>query len=644
MKKISLLLLFLIITAAALYSCFAEEVYAPIMMTDFIPPEKAEINVRDIRVKGFTLDWTESVGNAYEYEYAIAASHSGDIENYETAVENDHIVLDFTSDYLLNGTYRVTRMIAGKEYKIKIFVRSKNIPVTEYLSTSATLPYIDDAELVNVQINGQDAIYDKVDDIYSHYYFIDQEEENYTFTYQLMRGCGLYINGVKVESEVLPIMPYVPLEVTAVHERTQASRDYIIYVGSRSNGLPVVVINTESNRRMRDKNNEVEAHIKIIDSEYNPLGIGLYEGEISLKGRGNSSWGMPKQSYNFYIEDKTQILDMAPAREWLLMANYSDKSLIRNYTAYEFSRDLGAAFAPKLRFVELIWNGDYRGTYCIGERVKIDTGRLDLPKIKADMTDEYELTGSYILEINNRGRLNSGEITFTSTKINRGQKTVWGPAEGDAVVIKQPGADNLSDAAYEYIRDYFNEAEDALFGDDFKDPEKGYRKYLDTATFVDWYLINELYKNVDGDFRLSTFLYKPRGDDKFYMGPVWDFDLGAGNADYRSCDDPEGWYIRTSIWYMRLFEDEAFEREFKDRWNYLKNNGYFEVFFQRIDDTAAILAKSAEMNFARWPILGEYVWPNAGDVWSRRTYQSEIDYLKEWLYLRIEWIDKEINK
>ena len=414
------------------------------------------------------------------------------------------------------------------------------------------------------------------------------------------------------------------------------------YTNNQNNGLPVVIIDTDSRLRS-DKNAVIRARMKIIDSEYNPLGIGLYDGVIEISGRGNSSWGMPKRGYNIFLPEKHQILDMAPHTHWLIMANYSDKSLMRNYTAYEMARDMGMAMAPRMRFVDMVINGEYIGNYVFGERPKIAEGRLDFPKLKSDMTDQYEISGTYLLEINHRWRLRDDELTFNTEKISGGQSTVWGPAEGDTVVIRQPSAKNMPRGGYEYIKNYFNAAEDALFGEEFKDPVKGYRAYIDTGSFIDWYLINEFYKNVDADFRLSTFLYKPRGG-KLHMGPVWDFDLGAGNADYRSCDDPEGWYVRTSIWHSRLFEDEAFEREFIERWNYLKDNGYFEVFFRRIDETAEKIKKSAEMNFLIWPVLGTYVWPNANEPWERTTYQSEIDYLKDWLTRRFEWIDNEINK
>jgi len=321
---------------------------------------------------------------------------------------------------------------------------------------------------------------------------------------------------------------------------------------------------------------------------------------------------------------------------------------MRNYTAYELYRDMGALFSPKFRFVDLIINGKYMGTYCIGERIKIEKGRLDLPKIKAEETIKdtktgtlvvpptsgADLSGSYVLEVNSTDKYDKSEIIFETKKINWNRDHFFS--------IKQPGEKNLSVEAYEYIKGYVNDTEDALFADNFKDPVNGYRKYIDTSTFIDWYIVNEIYKNVDSGFHTSVYMYKPR-DGKLCMGPVWDFDLGAGNADYAGCDDPKGWYVRNSAWFTRLFEDEAFAKEFKDRWNYLKAN-CFDKTFKRIGDTAQLLHKSQAMNFDKWQILGVYVWPNAGDVRSRNTYESEIEYLKEWLTARIEWMDKEINK
>jgi len=614
---------------------------------NIIPPANAALTVSDIRVKGFTLSWPDIDGDC---EYAVAASSFGKIEDYKTALENNHIILDFTPAKTLGGSYKATGMIAGKEYEIKLFARKKNTLPALYLSAKATLPYIDDAEILNVFIDGEAMMYDKYTDSFIKAYLPGKTEiQEYTVTFKLGRLCVLYIDGVKIEEKEFKIKDGEVLLATAVNEKTNGARDYIISVKPIDNGIPLVIINVENNRQVNSKSSYLSADMTIFDSEINPYGIGLYSGKISIKGRGNSSLGMPKRSYNIQTEDKVMMLDMARSRDWMLAANYSDKSLMRNYIAFELYRDMGAAFSPRFKFVDLIFNGDYVGTYCIGERIKIDVGRLDLPKIKATETVKTnkkgitevipptsgdDLSGSYILEVNSTDKYSKDEIIFETKRIN------WNRAHFFS--IKQPGAKNMTEEAYNFISKYVNDAEDALFGDNFKDLEKGYRKYMETSTFIDWYIINELFKQVDAGFHSSVYLYKPRGE-KLCMGPIWDFDLGAGNADYGGCDNPEGWYVRNSEWFRRLFEDERFVAEFTARWNDVKDNLLGKT-FDRINETAKLIDKSQAMNFAKWRILGVYVWPNAGDVQSRTTYASEIEYLKEWLTARIEWMDKEINK
>ncbi|MCL1858084.1 MAG: CotH kinase family protein [Oscillospiraceae bacterium] len=612
-------------------------------------PESAVLKVSDIRIKGFTLSWKNLDGDC---EYAIAASSWGKIDDYKTALENNYIILDFTPGDILNGSYKATKMIAGKDYEIKLFARKKNTQAAEYLSAKASLPYLDEAELVKVYLDGEEMLYNSSEDSFTKVYIPGNNKNGeYNITYKLARLCALYINGVKIEDESFIIKEGENILVTAINEKTNAARDYEIAVMPLDNGLPVISINIENNRHVTSKNKYLEAEMTITESMLNSSEDyidGLFSGEIEIKLRGHSSSGMPKKSYNIKISEKSGILDMAPAKKWAFVANYSDKSLMRNYIAYELYRDMGAFFSPKFRFVDLIVNGEYMGNYIIGEKVKIGKGRLDLPKIKTEETVKIkrkgtltipptsgkDLNGSYVLEVNSTDKYDKGEIIFETKRINWRTEHFFS--------IKQPSEKNMSVEAYDYISNYVNETEDAIFAENFKDPKNGYRKYIDASTFIDWYIVNELFKNVDAGFHTSVYMYKPR-DGKLCMGPVWDFDIGAGNIDYAGCDDPKGWYVRYSAWFSRLFEDEAFAKEFKDRWNEVKAN-YFGRIFTRIDETAMLLEKSQAMNFDRWKILGVYVWPNADGVESRRTYESEVEYLKDWLNARIDWIDKEINK
>ena len=615
----------------------------------FKAPENAQLVVSDIRVKGFSLSWPELSG---EVEYAIAASSRGALGDYESAKENGYILLDFALGESLGGFYRATKMIAGKEYEIKLYARTKNTLPAEYLLGTATLPYLDDAELVEVYIDGEPAFYDKYEDSFSKIYLPGQEAGEYTVTYKTARQSELYEAGgeVKIEEGEFVIKDGEEILVTAKNEKLGAMRDYVISVRPLDNGIPLIAINVENSRPINSKTTYLKAELIIYDSATNPTkdyAASLFSGAIEIKGRGNSSFGNAKRGYNIELADKTAILNMAASRDWMLIGNYSDKTFMRNFIAYELYRDMGARFSPKLRFVDLALNGEYMGTYCFGERIKIDPGRLNLPKIKAEEqvkdkktgtliippTSGEDLSGSYVIEVNSTDKYSKDEIIFETKKVK------W--SEGHFFSIKQPGEKNLSPEAYEYISNYVNEAENALFADNFKDPDEGYRKYMDTASFVDWYIVNELFKNVDAGFHTSVYFYKPR-DQKLFMGPVWDFDIAAGNIDYGGCDDPKGWHVRYSAWFSRLFEDEEFEEEFVLRWNYVKEK-YLPQMFLKIDETASLLAQAQAQNFDKWPILGKYVWPNARGFERRDTYESEVEYLKQWLSDRIEWMDGEIN-
>ena len=170
--------------------------------------------------------------------------------------------------------------------------------------------------------------------------------------------------------------------------------------------------------------------------------------------------------------------------------------------------------------------------------------------------------------------------------------------------------------------------------------ERGYAAYFDVPSVVDYYILNELFKNVDANLRRSTFVYKPRGG-KLTFGPIWDYDLAMGNVDYSDAAFPTGWHVRKAPWYARLFEDPAFDARVRARWRQLRDEGTLSWVEGQVWDRARALSRVQEQNFERWQILGWYVWPNRVVTGS---YQGEIMAVQNWLASRISWMDGQLGR
>jgi hypothetical protein len=315
------------------------------------------------------------------------------------------------------------------------------------------------------------------------------------------------------------------------------------------------------------------------------------------------------------------MLGMPADKSWVLLANYSDKTLMRNYLAFEFSRRFGLAYTPQSHFVEVYLNGAYNGNYLLTELIQVDEHRLNIDELeKSDVADDL-ISGGYLLEIDER---KDADHWFLSGK-------------NIPFAIKSP--EDIAPEQLEYIQHYIQATEDAIFAENFTDPQEGYAKYIDVESFINWYLVNEITKNTDAKFAKSVFMYKPR-NGKLFMGPVWDFDIGIGNVNYGAGKQAEGWYIRDASWFQRLFDDPAFSQKVKDRWNELINKE-IKVVMNEIDKTAAYLEVSQTQNFNLWEILNKEVWPNPVVTGS---YEGEVKYMKTWLNTRIDWMDNELNQ
>lgn len=409
--------------------------------------------------------------------------------------------------------------------------------------------------------------------------------------------------------------------------------------------LPLIVITTNGQTILNDP--RIVCDMGIIDNgpgNRNALTdmYNNYNGRIAIEIRGSSSQSFPKKSYAFETQNlsganlNVPLLGMPSENDWILYAPYTDKTMMRDALAYRLGRDLGA-YAPRYAFAELFINGQYMGVYCLEEKIKRDNNRVNIATLTTADTSGNELTGGYILKID---RTDGPGSYFTST--------YPGNFGNINFVYSDPEGHELHPLQKNYIENTIDHFEDVLAGPQFMHPQNGYRKLIHVPSFIDYFLVNELSNNVDG-FRLSTFLYKNKNsiDSLIHMGPLWDYNLGFGNADYCSGASTSGWsYIHSGncgdvpFWWDRFMQDSTFVRELRCRYEELRltffSTSYLNGF---IDSVAQVLDESKDRNYLAWPILGTYVWPNP---FVGNTYQQEIVYMKSWINSRLNWMDANI--
>ncbi len=355
-----------------------------------------------------------------------------------------------------------------------------------------------------------------------------------------------------------------------------------------------------------------------------------YTGKINIEIRGSTSIVFPKKSYGFETQDEfgdpinVSLLDLPEENDWVLYAPFSDKSLIRNIISYRLSRELDH-YAPGTKLCELILNGEYRGVYVLIEKIKRDKNRVDISKLEPDEISGDDLTGGYIIKIDKKAG-NSGPSWFSELG-------------GIDFQYEYPKYDEIMPEQKDYIKSYIDSFEMALISDRFEDPEIGYRKYIDYSSFIDYFIVNEVSKNIDG-YMLSTFLYKDSKGGKLAMGPVWDFNLAFGNAYYREGYLTEGLQVSINSspwWWERLMQDTTFMADIKKRWQSIRTNQFKnETFYAMIDSLSLLLDEAQHRNFEKWDILGNYIWPN---YYVGESYEDEISFLKDWIFKRLQWLD-----
>ena len=378
--------------------------------------------------------------------------------------------------------------------------------------------------------------------------------------------------------------------------------------------IPTVHITTEGGKAIDSKEDYVKASFRFEDPSR------FYTDEESLevtgriKGRGNTTWGMPKKPYRIKLDEKTDLFGSPGDKDWILLANYSDKTLLRNIMAMEISRVCGMSWTPRMLSVEVYLNGKYLGVYTFCDHKEVSKDRVNI-----EVATETDLEGGYYLELE---EAMDEPVCF---------KTVW----DTPVMFHEP--EYPTEAQQKYVREWFNGFEHALERVQ-GEHDYAYRSYIDVPSFINYYIIQEITKNPDGNVRKSTYLTKEKGKP-LEMYHVWDFDITLGNCDYTNFEKPEGWQMRYVKWYNQMFFDPAFKKAVVDRWNEL-----YPALLTRVpaflDRQLALMAGAEARNFDRWQILGVKVWPN---YYYFPTYEQEYDFLKDFYADRLAWLNGMIN-
>ena len=397
-------------------------------------------------------------------------------------------------------------------------------------------------------------------------------------------------------------------------------RPYSLDVGDT--GLPSVFIRTNG-VPIDSRDVYVTGDITIMGGSTD-YAAALPTSSMKIKGRGNSTWDQPKKPYRFTLDASASVLGLPAARNWVLLANHYDMSLMRTSVVFDAARVLtNLAFTPSALSVDLYLNGRYDGTYALVEQLEVGANRIAIepPTSLADT--------SYWIEANSRAVEEGGiaGVDFFTTH------------SGQIFEYKSPKASSISPDQKAYIQAMVQRIEDGV--------ASGVPADVDVASFIDWLILEEVFKNQDSYFLSSVHLYRDKGQ-MLRMGPAWDFDLAAGNSNYGQIggfplNDWQGWFPKYYPWYDGLFRQLSFSTAFKARWNEVRAPLKARI-MASIDRQALLLAKSQQLNFQRWPILGVGLWPTPPALIAADTWPKQVDALRTWVDHRFAWMDAELNR
>ncbi len=420
-----------------------------------------------------------------------------------------------------------------------------------------------------------------------------------------------------------------------------------------SSNLPIIVINTNGQAIADDP--KIKTNFKIYYSgqgKTNSLSDKPhYDGFAGIEYRGSSSQQFPKKGLGIELwNEKSEsitaaLLGMPKESDWILFASYNEKSFMHNVLTMRVAREMGM-YASRTQYVEVIINNVYQGVYVFMEKIKRDEGRVNIANLKeTDLTGD-DITGGYIFKADKTtgGTLGSWRSKYPNYNT---------PNNFTTFLYESPKT--ITAEQRNYLKNYVDNAENALQSANYRDKTNGYRKYIDTRSFVQLFLVNEVAKNIDG-YRISTFFHKDKDSKggKIKAGPPWDYDITYGNGNYCEGNSPFGFSYRFNytcpndfwqvpFWWEKMLSDSAFVRELGQEYGFQRKFGALQDdrINKHIDTLSSLLQEPIARNFQKWPILGIYVWPQPTPYAS--TWQQEVNELRNFLVQRLQWLDNNIQ-
>lgn len=372
-------------------------------------------------------------------------------------------------------------------------------------------------------------------------------------------------------------------------------------------GIPRIVIETANKEKIDSRTESLDAQLQVYGKKTPETEIF----KIQIHGRGNTSWtDMPKKSYTIKFDKKTSLLGLAKGKKWALIANYSDKSLLRNFIMYKLSKELGAYYTPEGQFVELFLNKVYMGVYLLMETIEVSPERLHF---------DHD-NGIFLLEFDEQPKANDIYFSISPNRLLR----IHYPKKTNDSTIKK------LERQIEKFNSYLEKEE--------FDSKKSICDWISCEDYILHYWLQEFSNNCDANFRRSVY-FSMVNDSLIKMGPVWDFDLSLGNIhpDIHEFTD-KAWRIRKSYWNKHLFKDSTFQEDIREYW---KNNR--KTFIQMSDSVKYYgkqLNEPAKNNFKRWNILSST--KNTWHIKAYQNYNEAVEDLSSWMQSRVKWIDSNL--